>query len=71
MIPWFGVEEAYGGRTPEYYNAFGFFFVGMFAANHNRKVILTLDSVGRLRVVFLARLAEVVGASAFTVTADC
>lgn len=27
MIPSVGVVEAYGGFTPEYYNAFGFFLL--------------------------------------------
>ncbi|GJN69940.1 hypothetical protein PLIIFM63780_010435 [Purpureocillium lilacinum] len=27
MIPWFGVADAYGGFTPEFYNAFGFFIL--------------------------------------------
>jgi len=27
MIPWFGVVDAYGGFTPEFYNAFGFFIL--------------------------------------------
>ncbi|KAJ6443659.1 hypothetical protein O9K51_04838 [Purpureocillium lavendulum] len=27
MIPWFGVVDAYGGYTPEFYNAYGFFIL--------------------------------------------
>lgn len=27
MIPSFGVVEAYGGFTPEFYNSFGFFIL--------------------------------------------
>ncbi|ATY62421.1 gpr1 family [Cordyceps militaris] len=27
MIPWFGVVEAYGGYTSEFYNSFGFFIL--------------------------------------------
>lgn len=28
LIPWMGIVDAYGGRTPEYYNAFGLYLCG-------------------------------------------
>jgi len=34
MIPFFGVVQAYGGYTSEYYNAMGFYVLGEFEVFH-------------------------------------
>lgn len=41
LIPWFGVADSYGGLTPEYYNAFGFFFVSKYMSCFTMPTVLT------------------------------
>jgi hypothetical protein len=31
-MPWMGIVESYGGKTTEYYNAFGLYLAGKFLA---------------------------------------
>lgn len=52
MIPWFGVVQAYGGYTPEFYNAFGFFILSKTIQNSPAcPEKLTLRSMGRFELV--------------------
>ncbi|KAG8417375.1 hypothetical protein J3458_004884 [Metarhizium acridum] len=52
MIPSFGVVDAYGGLTPEYYNAFGFFILIWAVLN----IFFLLASI-RLNLVYVSIFA--------------